>query len=309
MQIKVNKENIGQRLDVFLVGSDKDISRSQWQKRINNGEVVVNDKNVSKHYRLKEGDKIDFMVGRVETKTPAKKIKFKVEVVGEGDGYVVVNKPSGMVVHADSVNKDNTLVDWLVDKYPEIKGVGGEERPGIVHRLDKEVSGLMVVAREGEMYESLKKQFQAREVKKEYMALVHGRMSQDEGEIKLPIGRSKKKGIFIAMSNILDGLMWGREAITKYRVEQKFRNFSLIRVQILTGRTHQIRVHLGSIGHGVVGDKLYETHDVRVKKRGVELGRLWLYAAKLGFRDLRGEWVEFESGAPKELDIFLGKLK
>ena len=237
----------------------------------------------------------------------------KVEIIKETDEYIVVNKPAGMKVHADNLNRENnTLIDWLLKGYKDIKDIkdirdikGSEIRPGIVHRLDKDVSGVMVIARTQEMYDYLKKQFQEREVKKEYLALVHKQMKQDEGEVKTPIGRSQS-GKLVAQSEKINE---GRSAMTKYEVLKKYINYTLLQVEILTGRTHQIRVHLSSIGHPIVGDKLYETHDIRVKKKGVDLGRLWLYSAKLGFKDLHGEWVEYQVSMPEELKIFLDKIK
>lgn len=223
-----------------------------------------------------------------------------IKIIKEADEYVIINKPAGVVVEPNSVYKENTVVNWLKDKYKE-----DLERTGIVHRLDKDVSGVMVIARNERSFLNLKKQFQDRKIVKEYVALVHKRMRQDEGEIKIPIARSGK-GKFVAKSN--EGSV-GRSAMTTYEVVRKYINYTLVKVRILTGRTHQIRVHLSSIGHPVVGDKLYETHDIRVKKKGVELGRLWLYSAKLGFKDLAGEWQEFKVAMPKELKEFVSKLK
>ncbi|OGG87033.1 hypothetical protein A3F58_00270 [Candidatus Roizmanbacteria bacterium RIFCSPHIGHO2_12_FULL_37_9b] len=237
----------------------------------------------------------------------------KIKIIKETDNYLVINKPAGMKVHADNLSRGNdTLVDWLLGKYKEIKDIrdiqdikGSEIRPGIVHRLDKDVSGVMVIPRTQEMYEHLKKQFQERKIKKEYLALVHKKMRQDEGEVKIPIGRSKS-GKLVAQSEKINE---GRSAMTKYEVIKKYINYTLLKVEILTGRTHQIRVHLSSIGHPIAGDKLYETHDIRVKKKGIDLGRLWLYSAKLGFKDLNGEWVEYQVAMPEELKIFLDKIK
>lgn len=224
----------------------------------------------------------------------------KVGIIKETDEYIVINKPAGMVVEPNSVYKDGTLVDWFRDKYKD-----DLERSGLIHRLDKDVSGVMVVARTQASFNNLKKQFQERKVDKEYMALVHKRMRQEDGEIRLPIARSGK-GKLVAKS---DEGSTGRSAMTTYEVVKKYINYTLIKVKILTGRTHQIRVHLSSIGHPVVGDKLYETHDIRLKKKGVDLGRLWLYAAKLGFKDLDGKKVKFEVAMPKELKLFVDKLK
>ena len=228
-------------------------------------------------------------------------------MVAEEKDFVVVNKPAGMVVHHDSSHKENTLVDWLIEKYPEIKKVGDDERrPGIVHRLDKDVSGLMVIARTPEMFVSLKEQFKNRQVEKEYLALAHGVVSKDEDQIKRSIGRAKGETTMRARSQSGDK---DREAITQYKVEKRWKNFTLLRIKILTGRTHQIRVHLKAIGHSLVGDGLYVTRDVKRKKQQEKLGRVWLLAEKLGFRDRSGEWREFRVKVPQELKGFLEKIK
>ncbi len=316
----VKQENSGQRLDVFLSERFCDTSRSQWQKRIKAGEVLVNGKAVSAGYRLKVGDKVKFSIFNFQfsnnnkileltskkEKADIKNLK-NIKIVFEGDNYAVVNKPAGVVVHPDNKHKTDTLVDWLLEKYPQIKGVGERaERPGIVHRLDKGVSGLMVVALNQEMFEHLKREFKERRVEKTYLALVYGIMEKDEGEIKTPIRRAKSKGLFVA-----DGTFGSeaRRAVTRYEVIQRYKRYSLLRIKILTGRTHQIRVHLSSIGHGIVGDELYVTHDVKTKRKRVELGRLWLHAFSLSFNDLDWRRQSFKAEPPSELKSFLEHLK
>ncbi len=313
MLITINNQSDNKRLDVFLAEELTELSRSQWQKRIKAGEVLVNGKTVSAGYRLKVGDKVKFSNNNKILELTSKKEKAdiknlkNIKIVFESDDYVVVNKPAGVVVHPDSKYKEGTLVDWLLKNYLEMKGVGEQaERPGIVHRLDKDVSGLMVIARNQLMFEHLKREFQERRVNKEYLALVHGAVKNDEGEIKVPIKRSKVKGLFVADSTFSAE---SRAALTRYEVIKRYQHFSLLKVKILTGRTHQIRVHLSSIGHSVVGDKLYVTHDVRIKKKGVELGRLWLHAAKLSFNDLNFRRQQFEAELPDELETFLNQLK
>jgi len=210
-----------------------------------------------------------------------------------------------MVVHHDNQHKSGILVDWLVKKYPEIKKVGDDEkRPGIVHRLDKDVSGLMVVARNQEMFEYLKKQFQERRVEKEYQGLVHGVVVKDEELIDRPLGRTASGVMGVGFKS-----KKSREAGTQYRVTERFKNFTLLKIKILTGRTHQIRAHMKSIGHSLVGDTIYVTRDVKRKKQQVPLGRVWLYAVRLGFKDLEGNWKEYKVKRPKELEEFLGACK
>ncbi|HRY63273.1 MAG TPA: RluA family pseudouridine synthase, partial [Patescibacteria group bacterium] len=203
MKIVVEKENINERLDKFLQGKLGDLSRAQIQKMIKAGEIIVGGKEVAAHYFLKEGDEIQEHknIKIQEYKNGERELRGgnKLKVVAEEKDYIIVNKPAGMVVHPDEAHKSGTLADWLVEKYPEIKKVGDDaKRPGIVHRLDKDVSGLMVVARNQKMFECLKKQFQDRKTEKEYLALAHGVVSNDEDLIEGVIGRSAKSGTMVA---------------------------------------------------------------------------------------------------------------
>tara|TARA_Y100000310_G_scaffold208118_1_gene208644 strand:+ start:7039 stop:7758 length:720 start_codon:yes stop_codon:yes gene_type:complete len=207
-----------------------------------------------------------------------------IEILYEDEGILAIDKPSGIKVHGDGINKEETLADWILEQYPQIKNVGEEGfaqngttilRPGIVHRLDKETSGVMLIVKNQDVYEALKKQFQDRSIQKEYLSLVYGVMKNDEGEINLPIGRStqdprKRAAKFGEKS---------RDAKTLYKVLQKFERYTYVAAYPKTGRTHQIRVHLNSIGHPVVCDKLYAA-----KKECPEgLARLALHAAKITF--------------------------
>ncbi|NMC51932.1 RluA family pseudouridine synthase [Candidatus Kuenenbacteria bacterium] len=302
----------GKRLDQFLQGKLGELSRSQIQKMIKAGEITVDGKEVAVHYFLKPGNEIKVKSQSASRRTkvnpPAGGQKSKlagIKVIKEDKDYIVVNKPAGMVVHPDTIYKDNALVDWLVKKYPEVKKVGDDQkRPGIVHRLDKDVSGLMVVARTQKMFDYLKKQFQDRKVEKEYLALVHGVVVKDEGLIDRPIGRTVGGVMGVGSKN-----KKSREAGTQYRVVERFKNFTLLKIKIFTGRTHQIRAHMKSIGHGLIGDNLYVTRDIKRKKKQEDLGRVWLYACRLGFKDLDEKWQEFEVAMPEELKLFLGKIK
>jgi len=276
----------------------------------------------SVHYFLKEGDRITInnkqLTKNKENANSNNNLFDEVEIVDENPDYLVIEKPAGMVMHPvelpdgrihrvseDDKHKSGTLANFVLQEYPEVAKVGEDpNRPGIVHRLDKEVSGLVVVARNQDMFDHLKKQFKQRIINKEYIALVYGEVKPDEDRIDLAISRSKSKGIFVAKhENDLDEN--SKRVITDINVIERFNNFTLLRVKILTGRTHQIRVHLKSIGHSVVGDNLYITHDVRLKKKQVDLGRIFLHAGVLGFEDLAGEYKEFRSELPKELKDFL----
>jgi 23S rRNA pseudouridine1911/1915/1917 synthase len=223
----------------------------------------------------------------------------KIQFIFEDENFLVLDKPAGLEVAAEIKKTEPTLVNWLVAKYPAIAKVGLPSRPGIVHRLDKAASGLLVIAKTQAAFESLIKQFKERKIKKEYIVLVHGLVKKDEGVIEFPISRTRS-GRFAALPKGSEG----REAITEYEVVKRFRNFTLLKVKIRTGRTHQIRVHLHALGHSVVGDKLYKQK--RIKK--IPLDRLFLHASTLGFYDLNNKWKEFKSDLPDELVQFLNTL-
>ena len=229
------------------------------------------------------------------------------QVIAETPDYVVVLKPAGLLVHeADSAPGEKTLVDWLIKKYPEVKKVGDDPktRPGIVHRLDREASGLLVVARTQKMFEMLKIQFQEHTIDKRYMVLVHGKVINSHGDIKLPIGRAGRGGRMAAHNT---GVEDAREAHTFYEVKARHGGVTLLEVTITTGRTHQIRVHMFALQHPVVGDTLYPVK--KVGKAFPILDRLFLHATHLAFTDLAGQRVEFDAPLPTELDRYLTYFK
>lgn len=224
-----------------------------------------------------------------------------IKIIYEDKNILVVDKPAGLEVAAEVKKDEPTFVDWLVKKYPSIVKVGPDPaRPGIVHRLDKNASGLLVVAKTEAAFENISKQFKERTVKKEYTVLVQGVVTQDEGIIEFPLARAKS-GRFAALPL---GSENGRLAITEYEVIKRFKNFTLLSVRIKTGRTHQIRVHLFALGYPVVGDKLYRPRKIKE----AALPRLFLHASKIGFSDLDGAWQEFKSELPKDLKDFLKSL-
>lgn len=227
----------------------------------------------------------------------------EIKIIYEDDDILVLDKPAGLEIYNEKEKKSEaTLVDWLVLKYPAIRQIGPDPaRPGIVHRLDKGVSGILVVAKNESSFENLIKQFEERKIKKEYIALVYGKVVKDEGEINFPIARAKS-GRFAALPPNHPG---GRIAITEYEVIERFINFTLLSVRIKTGRTHQIRVHLFAIGYPVVGDVLYSQK--KIKK--APLDRIFLHAAKIGFYDRENNWKERESDLPTGLKNFLETLK
>ncbi len=290
-----------ERLDKYLQ-SQLDISRSQIKKAILSGQIVVNSKTSSVHHWLKAGDKILY-----QPKKEIKDGKFIAEpkIIDQNSEFVVIDKPHDMLSHPTDKGEINTLSDWVIKEFTQAKKVGDDPgRPAIVHRLDKEVSGLMVVPLTQDSYDSLKEQFQKRTVKKEYLALVHGRLKNDQGEISQPLERDKKTGLMKVQS----GRLAGRPALTTYQVVKRFINYTLVKVQIKTGRMHQIRAHFYSIGHSIVGDRLYQTKDIRKKKKVLDK-RIFLHADFLKFRDLAGEWCSYRLPLPHILEEFLNKLK
>ncbi len=226
-------------------------------------------------------------------------------LIDEKPEYLVVEKPAGLLVHRAPGKTETTLADELAERFPALLGVGeSPERPGMVHRLDRDVSGLMVIAKTEPMFLELKRQFKNREIKKEYTALVHGVLtpSQEHGIIDRPIGRSLTgRGRMAAYSQEQEK---SREAKTEYWVSERLRHHTLLRVQIHTGRSHQIRVHLFSLGYPIVGDTLYKQK--RIKPARIE--RIFLHASVLGFKDLDGGYHEYESKLPEELQNFLTTL-
>lgn len=294
--IQIAKEDARKRLDKFLVEKNPQFSRSFLQKEIKDGKILVNGEKAPVHFFLREGDKIT--IGKLEKPTltlePNKKLK--VSIVFEDENFLVISKPAGMVVHpAEGHEAPDTLANWLIAYLPEIKKIGEDKmRPGIVHRLDGEASGLMVIAKTEKARKSLLKQFDDGTAKKEYAVLVVGNVKEKEGKIEISLGRAKSSFKMVPKEE-------GKEAITEYEVLEMHKKYTFLRVRTKTGRMHQIRAHFASIGHPVVGDVIYG---------GVEkdLCRLFLHAKKLGFKNLEGEWMEFEEKIPKKLSDFLKSL-
>jgi len=307
-------EQGGQRLDHFLVGQLADISRVRVQQLIEQEKVLVDKKPAKASLRLRGGESIA-IVGEIQ-RPPLKAIaeEIPLEIAYEDDDLAVVNKPAGMMVHAgagatEEERNRGTLVNALLHHFRNLSGVGGKWRPGIVHRLDKLTSGLIVVAKNDEAHRKLAVQFARRQVKKTYIALVHGWVKQDRGTISSSISRDRIRRTRMTTRR------GGREAISHYSVQKRidsgYGKFSLLEVQIDTGRTHQIRVHLASLGHPVVGDTLYGApREICAKGRAaVSLPRNFLHAAKLTLQQpTTGESVRFSAALPEELERFLGEI-
>ena len=294
---KENKE----RLDVFLTACLPEFSRSRLQGLIKNGFVKVDDETVTKAGRdLEPGARVEI---RIPPPLPTDLVaeNIPLDIIFENDDLLVVNKPAGMVVHPSPGHHSGTLVHAALGHIPELEGIGGEERPGIVHRLDKETSGLIVVAKNERAHRWLQEQFKSRKVEKIYLALVDGKPPTPAGRVEAPIGRSATHRKLMAVVP----LGKGRDAVSEYRTLESFPQHTLLEIHPLTGRTHQIRVHLAFLGCPVVGDKVYGK-----KKSTVDLDRHFLHAYKLKII-LPGEKVArvFEASLPEELQRALEEIK
>jgi 23S rRNA pseudouridine1911/1915/1917 synthase len=303
------KQPTRQRLDVFLTTELTDISRSQIQKLVKLGQVTVNGQSTEVHHWLKKDDLVEYTVAK-KPKIDPKATKRSLNVKFEDDDVVVIDKPSGLLVHPTQRNEAETLISLLLKEYPQLKKFDDPIRPGLVHRLDKDVSGLMIVALNPKSFASLKNQFQERTIDKRYTALVHGSVLKDVGTITTNLLRDKKTGLTKALSAkpAHDEAIEGREAITHYEVKQRYVNYTLLEIKLITGRTHQIRAHLQSIGHSIVGDTLYVTGDIRKKKK-IFLTRPFLHASSLQWLQLDGSKKKCTSPLPAELKKFLTSLQ
>jgi len=277
IKYQAEAEADGLRLDVWLAQKLPDLSRSRIQSLIREGHVLVEGRTVSPHVPVHRGMRVRVVV------PPARRASIHaehipLEVLYEDAHIIAVNKPPGLVVHPAAGHTSGTLVNALLHHCPDLAGIGGEERPGIVHRLDKDTSGAMVVAKNDAAHRSLVEQFKNRSVRKEYLAIVHGLPSPSCRRIETPIGRSRHDRKKMSARSPT-----GRRAVTRYKVAEKLPGAALLRLRIETGRTHQIRVHMAHIGHPVLGDEQYGS---RSKDRAgpCQVPRQMLHAEKLSFR-------------------------
>jgi 23S rRNA pseudouridine1911/1915/1917 synthase len=302
LEFVVAAEDAGGRCDVYLARQIPAVSRSQVQRLIRAGLVTRDGREVRKPGEaLESGDHVRVRIERQELRATAEALPL--EIVHEDDDLVVVNKPAGMVVHIGAGVKSGTLVNALLHHIGALSTAGGELRPGIVHRLDRLTSGLVVVAKNDPAHRSLAAQFKSREVRKTYLLLVHGRVAKDAGEISKPVGRDPVRRVRMKVGGIRP-----REALTRYRVMRRFAHFTLLEAEPRTGRTHQIRVHFASLGHPVVGDTIYGAPAklrLGMQERRT-LPRTFLHAAALEFRHPRGsELISLQAPLPEDLESFL----
>jgi len=313
--LSATDEAAGKRLDQFLASQLSGTSRARIQQLIAAHKVLVNDVAAKSSLRLRGGERITVLEAAQRPPLRAMAEDIPLDIVYEDDDLAVINKPAGMMVHAgagatDDERNRGTLVNALLHRFGKLSAVGGEVRPGIVHRLDKATSGLILVAKNDESHRRLAEQFSRRQVKKTYVALVHGWMKQDRGTISSSINRDR-----VRRTRMTTRRSGGREAITHYTVKQrissKYGKFTLLDLRIDTGRTHQIRVHLASLGHPVVGDTLYGApRQIRAKDQAaITLARNFLHAAELRFQHPRSSnELSFSRPLPGELNEFLQHL-
>ena len=284
-----NENDIGTRIDKYLSNNIEGKSRSFIQGLIDSNSVLVNEKEVKSNYKLRQSDVITVIMPE-PIELDVKPEKIDLNIVYEDKDIIVLNKPQGVVVHPAPGNYTGTLVNGLLYHCKDLSGINGVIRPGIVHRIDKDTSGILVIAKNDEAHNILAEQFKEHSIKREYYALVEGRFNNLEGTIDKPIGRNKKDRLKMA---IVDD---GKRAVTHYNVLEQYNNgTSLIKCTLETGRTHQIRVHMASIGHPLVGDPLYGLKKQRFKLQGQVL-----HAKTLGFiHPTTKEYIEFDSELPK----------
>ncbi|MFH0969811.1 MAG: RluA family pseudouridine synthase [Patescibacteria group bacterium] len=304
--IKIEKNNVRERIDKFLAQEFFSLSRGEIIKNIKEEKILVNKKLVKPSYRLKENDEIESKIS-FEREEIIPNSKIKLNIIYSDDNIIVINKPAGIQVHPDSNERKNTLVNALISKFPEIKAVHDESlgaylRPGIVHRLDKDTSGVIVIARNQKAFDELKEMFQERKINKKYIALVYGQLKDRKGIITKAIARSgnyKKQSIAGAKTKTKV-----RGAVTEYKQLQRFDNYSLLEARPLTGRMHQIRIHLFSIGHPIIGDKLYKLKSIKATDLAK---RQLLHAEKIDFT-LFGQKFSFSAPLPEDFNVFLKNI-
>ncbi len=308
LSFQVHESDAGARLDAYLAAQIDGWSRARLQRLIEDGDVIVNGKLTKASHKLKPNDEIEAEL----TPPPAASFapeNIPLEIVFEDDDLIVVNKPAGLVVHPAAGINSGTLANALAYHFTQLSSQAGALRPGLVHRLDKDTSGLLVVAKKEDVHEKLAEQFRSREVFKSYVALVHGVVKENSGTIDQPIARDARNRTRRAV------VRGGRPALSLYRVRCSYDRFTLLEVEIKTGRTHQIRVHLAWLKHPIAGDEVYgggrdkTIQNPRLRAALRRLGRQFLHAERLGFRHPRTDQpLRFKAPLPAELENFLSEL-
>jgi len=299
--LSIQADEAGIRLDRYLTNALSGISRTSIQQLIEDEKVLVNGHASKSGYSLRFGDEVQIkslnMHGKITNIMPQ---SLPLDVIYEDKDLLIVNKAAGMVVHPAPGHYDDTLVNALVARYPEIMREDSEQRPGIIHRLDKDTSGLIIIARNAYAHAALVNQMKQHEIVKRYLALVEGIVALDQGSIDAPIGRNPRRRQQMAVTTVKS-----REARTHFRVVERFNRHTLLLLELETGRTHQIRVHLKAIGHPIVGDPVYGSGSIN---RGLALKRQFLHAYQLKFtHPITGNVVNFEAQLPEDLQSLLNQ--
>ncbi|NQT49585.1 RluA family pseudouridine synthase [Candidatus Kuenenbacteria bacterium] len=318
----VNEKSAGERLDKFLTEKTEQ-TRSQIKRTILDGAILVNGKEAKVHQFLKLGDKVELQNVKIKMQNHISKINnqknkptliervktfltddksLQPKIIFKNNDYIILEKPAGLLVHATDTSTETTLVDWLINKFPEIQKVSDTVslqkddqtyRPGIVHRLDKDVAGLMLIARNQDAFDYFKQQFKLQKINKKYTALVHGQIEQDHDTIEFEISRSSQGK---RMASHPKGSGKGRPAFTEFDVLDRTQKTTLVEITLHSGRTNQIRVHFMALGNPIVGDMVYKVSAFDNKKTTKPL----LHATKLSFTDQQGTEQAFESELPSE---------
>lgn len=299
-KIRINEKDVGKRIDSLIPNIESEISRSMVQKLIAENNIKVNNEKTKSSYKLKLNDEIEINIPE------AKEINLKaqdipLDIIYEDKDIIVINKPKGMVVHPANGNPDGTLVNAVMSICKDsLSGIGGEIRPGIVHRLDKDTTGAIIVAKNDKAHIKLSEQLKNHEVKKTYLALVRGIIKENEATINMPIARSKKD------RKKMDVDKNGKEAITHFKVLGRYKNkYTLLKINLETGRTHQIRVHLSYIGYPIIGDEVYSNG-----KNEWDVKGQCLHAWKLEFmHPITGKKISLEAEIPEYLKKIIKELK
>ena len=306
--LHVGEADVGKRIDAF-VSEHSDITRSAAVRLIEEEAITVNGRAIAKNYKLRAGDAADILVPE-PTPAEAQPEDIPLDVVFEDEDIIVVNKPCGMVVHPAAGNEDGTLVNALLHHCAgSLSGIGGVVRPGIVHRIDKDTSGLLVAAKNDAAHQSLADQLKTHDVGRVYYALLIGNLREDRGTVDAPIGRNPRDRKKMAVLSLGDGT--ARDAVTHYEVLERFRGYCMVRCELETGRTHQIRVHMAHLGHPLVGDATYGGGKTKFEAANKSLiSGQCLHAKELKLTHPKtGERMHFYCELPREMEALIEKMR
>jgi 23S rRNA pseudouridine1911/1915/1917 synthase len=299
----VSPETKAERLDTY-VSSKSGLSRSHVQKLIKQGLVIVNSRIEKVSYKVKNGDSIELTIPD-EPESLLVPEDIPLDVIYEDEHIIIINKPPKMIVHPAAGYKSGTLINALIYRCGKLASIGAPLRPGIVHRLDKDTSGIIVIAKDDAAYLNLCKQFKERKVEKYYLALLYGTLKKDKEEINTPIGRA-----IADRKKMSTKTRKGKEAVTQFEVIKRFKSATLVKIKIITGRTHQIRVHFADSGHPVLGDKIYgRKTNIKFAQKTINFSRQMLHAQSLKFKHpVDGRPLEFTTPIPKDIETAIKEL-